>query len=247
MDQFEPVELLSTWFHFLIFPGFEILIIGSRNFASGPLVPTLLGSLTNAFWLSLFILTTGPVSGGHLNPLITFSTFVGGLATFPRAILYVAFQITGSTIAGYLLHAAKVGPSTRSNAVIIPGCTTDTQLIPAGEALILETGSCLALIFLAFGIGLDPRQSSVYGPALGPIFIGLALGLTIFASGFLREGYTGASLNPARCFGLIAPWGGTVWNGHWIHWLGMLLASLINGCFYWLIPPSKKRNLGIER
>jgi glycerol uptake facilitator-like aquaporin len=215
-----------------------------RDFASGSLVPTILGSLTTALGLALFIFAASPVSGGHLNPLITISTFVNGLATFPRAVLYVLFQTAGATTAGYLLHSAGIGRSLDgSSSIVIPGCTMDTLLVQPGEAFILETLSSLTLVFLAFGVGLDPRQKTVYGPALGPILIGLALGLCIFATGFSRDGYTGACMNPARCFGLIAPIGGEAWRRQWVHWAGGITAALVNAAFYWLIPPSKKRTM----
>jgi hypothetical protein len=29
------------------------------------------------------------------------------------------------------------------------------------------------LIFLSFSVGLDPRQREVFGPALGPVFVGI--------------------------------------------------------------------------
>lgn len=56
----------------------------------------------------------------------------------------------------------------------------------------LETVSCGIMLFISFGVGLDPRQSQVFGPALGPILIGFALGLLTFTTGIMRTGYTGA-------------------------------------------------------
>lgn len=54
--------------------------------------------------------------------------------------------------------------------------------------------------FVAFGIGLDPRQQMLYGPALGPVAVGLTVGLIVFATAGLAPGYPGASMNPNRCF-----------------------------------------------
>jgi hypothetical protein len=52
---------------------------------------------------------------------------------------------------------------------------------------------------LAFGVGLDPRQSQVFGPKLGPFLTACSLGLVSFSSVGLAPGYPGAGLNPARC------------------------------------------------
>ncbi|OQD66366.1 hypothetical protein PENPOL_c004G09876 [Penicillium polonicum] len=54
-----------------------------NTFATGALVPSLLGGLTASLVLPLFIFATGPVSGAHLNPTITIATFFGRLATLP--------------------------------------------------------------------------------------------------------------------------------------------------------------------
>lgn len=150
------------------------------DFSSGAVFPTLLGAVTNTVTLALMIFVAGPVSGGHINPLITISIFFGRLATFPRAILYVLFQTIGGsqscsmfsnqpliphwkggTIGAFLIRAALGRPG--GTDAIIPGCFIDTS-VTAGEAFVLETMTCLSLVFFAFGIGLDPRQKLVYGP-----------------------------------------------------------------------------------
>lgn len=48
-----------------------------------------------------------------------------------------------------------------------------------------------AMIFVAFGVGLDPRQGKVFGAALSPILVGASLSLGTLASALLRPGYTG--------------------------------------------------------
>ena len=40
---------------------------------------------------------------------------------------------------------------------------------------VLETMTSFVLIFIAFGVGLDPRQREVFGPALSPILVSLSL------------------------------------------------------------------------
>ncbi|KAL3469907.1 aquaporin-like protein [Aspergillus californicus] len=201
------------------------------TFASGALVPTLLGGLTALLALPLFIFATGPVSGAHLNPTITIATFFGRLATLPRCILYVSFQTLGGTIAGLLLRASF---DTRSFTV--PGCYIDTTQISTRSAFTIEFTTDFALIFLSFGVGLDPRQRAVFGPALGPVLVGSVLGMCTFFTGITRPGYTGFSGNPARCFGAMV--GSHFASYHWIHWVGPLTASVVHGVLYALLPPS---------
>ncbi|KAJ5362335.1 hypothetical protein N7541_003179 [Penicillium brevicompactum] len=214
-----------------------LVLTGQSAFATGALVPSLLGGLTAVLVLPLLIFATGPVSGAHLNPTITIATFFARLATLPRCILYVAFQILGGTLAGLLLRASF---DTRS--FIVPGCHMDSTIVSSGNAFAIEFTTCFALIFTAFGVGLDPRQRDVFGPALGPIFVGLTLATCTFVSGFSREGYTGFSGNPARCFGAMV--GSHFSSYHWVQWVAPICAGLAHGVLYYLIPPySRGRNL----
>ena len=79
-------------------------IIRSDTLAS-KVSASLLGALELLIILSLFVYTTAPVSGGHLNPLVTIGTFLGRLATLSRMMLYVVFQVMGATIGGFLIQA----------------------------------------------------------------------------------------------------------------------------------------------
>lgn len=98
----------------------------------GPVAPAAFGGIVNLLLLSLFIFAAGPVSGGHLNPLITMSTFTARLSIFPRTLLYVMFQSLGAVVAGYLVRASLgVKPE---EIPPIPGCYIDTSLVTPGEA-----------------------------------------------------------------------------------------------------------------
>lgn len=91
-----------------------------------------------------------------------------------------------------------------------------TDVVAVRDAFVVEFMTCTALFFLAFGVGLDPRQQKVIPPALSPFLVGLTLGTLSWASAYSRYGYGGASLNPARCFGTFV---GSQFPGwHWIHW-----------------------------
>ena len=199
-------------------------------YATASFLGPLIGGITTWILLTVFIYTFSPISGAHLNPLISIATFCARLTTFPRMTLYVVSQTVGATLAGLMLRA-----SLASRNLEVGGCSIDTALISVGEAFAVEFMACLTLLFLAFGVGLDPRQKQVFGPTLAPALVGLAVGVMLFGTAIGRPGYGGAGMNPTRCFGVFV---GTRWKGwHWVHWVGALAASVVHSVFYILLPP----------
>jgi glycerol uptake facilitator-like aquaporin len=171
----------------------------------------------------------GSVSGAHFNPLITLGTFFARLTTFPRMVIYVSAHTIGAALAGLMLRAGQ-----QSRDWKVGGCF---KFEPAttGGALAVEIMGCLLALFFAFGVGLDPRQRSVYGPALAPALVGLVVGSLALSFSISLEGYGGASLNPARCFGAFV--GSRFPSWHWIHWVSVVGASAFHGLLYFLVPP----------
>ncbi|KAF4630254.1 hypothetical protein G7Y89_g7889 [Cudoniella acicularis] len=198
----------------------------------GPIV----GGITNWFLVTLFTYSFGAVSGAHLNPTITIATFFARLCTLPRMVLYVAFQTGGSALAGLLV---RVAIDTRDFKV--GGCWLFTDQVSVSSAFVVEFVSCCALLFIAFGVGLDPRQRKVVGPTLSPFLVGMGLGTITFGTGFTRYGFGGAGMNPARCFGAFV--GSRFPSWHWINWVANIAACILHGLVYHLIPPFEEYDL----
>ncbi|CAK41744.1 uncharacterized protein An13g03480 [Aspergillus niger] len=140
-------------------------------FATTAFLGPLVGAVTNWLLLTLFIFSFSSVSGSHLNPTITLATFFARLISLPRMVLYLCGQILGGALAGWILQSAF-----GSGQYSVGGCVVDTALVPVREAFVLEFICSLTLIFLSFGVGLDPRQVRVYGAALSPWLVGMVLG-----------------------------------------------------------------------
>ncbi|RAH82807.1 MIP transporter [Aspergillus japonicus CBS 114.51] len=199
-------------------------------YATATFLGPTIGSLINWLTLTLCIFTFSNVTGSHLNPTITLATFFARLITLPRAVIYLAAQTLGGTLAGLMLRA---GYGSRDFAV--GGCAVNTSLVPVREAFLLEFVFCLLLVFWSFGVGLDPRQGRLFGAALSPFLVGMALGTVSWASAFSREGFGGAGLNPARCLGVYVATGFPGY--HWIHWVAALAAAVGHGVVYFCVPP----------
>ena len=68
----------------------------------GPLI----GGITYAIIVTILTYCFSAVSGAHLNPFITMGTFFARLTTLPRLFLYIAFQLIGASLAGFLLRTS---------------------------------------------------------------------------------------------------------------------------------------------
>jgi len=189
--------------------------------------------VSNIFLLTLFIMAIAPGSGGHINPLITFSTMLCGLTGFARGILYLIGQTIGAALAGGILR----GVFGAQKSIVFHGgrCIREPGTVTEGQALLLETVSSFALLVLAFGVALDPRQQKLFGPLAGPFAVGCSLGLVSFASAGLIPGYTGASMNPTRCFAFAIT--RRNFADQWIWWAGPFCGSWLLAITNVIAPP----------
>ncbi|KAF2429798.1 aquaporin-like protein [Tothia fuscella] len=189
--------------------------------------------VSNIILLSVFIYATSPASGGHMNPMITWATFWSGICPLSRGVLYILGQTLGSALTGGLLRG--VFGMDRSLKYHGGGCTFDPSVVSIGQVFLNEVYSSATLLFLSFGVGLDPRQALLFGPTLGPLFVGMSLGLVSFASSGVAPGYSGAGMNPARCFAFAIARKDLEHN--WIWWIGPAVGGLLQSLLYNLVPP----------
>lgn len=66
-------------------------------------------SLAHAFALFVAVSVGANISGGHVNPAVTFGAFVGGHISLVRSILYWIAQLLGSVVACLLLKFSTGG------------------------------------------------------------------------------------------------------------------------------------------
>lgn len=178
----------------------------------GPGGPGLLGiAVAHGLALAVMISAFGAVSGGHLNPAVTFGFLVTGRQSVPSALAYWVSQLLGAVVASFAL--AAVFPDAVWQAVRLGATAVSPGLTPLGAALV-EFVLTFFLVTAVWGTAVDERH-----PPIGGFGIGLAVTMGILAGGPL----TGAALNPARAFGpaLVAGF----WDLHWVYWVAPLLGG----------------------
>src|SRR3984957_16530425 len=84
----------------LIFIGVGAIHNSGDSLGGGGLVGL---ALAHGFPLAVMVSATGAISGGHLNPAVTFGLFVGGKINLKDSIAYWVAQLAGGSAAGFLL------------------------------------------------------------------------------------------------------------------------------------------------
>jgi MIP family channel proteins len=209
---------------------FTLIFIGVGVIANN--IPTagvgLLGvALAHGLAIAVMVTATGAISGGQLNPAVTFGLLVGGQMDLKKSIAYWISQLAGATAAavlcGALIGAAQVAGGTPDIGMKI-SMSDASMMVPAvttGQAITIEAVLTFFLVFVVYGSAVDARA-----PKVGGLAIGLTVALDILFGGPL----TGAAMNPARTFGPALVSGH--WNNHIVYWIGPLLGGAIAGLIY---------------
>ncbi|XP_057776774.1 probable aquaporin TIP5-1 [Salvia miltiorrhiza] len=170
-------------------------------------------AIASAFALSAAVYIAASISGGHVNPAVTFAMAVGGHITIPMAVFYWMAQMLGSVMACLVLKTMTVGQKIRVH-------TIPDEMTGFG-ASILEGVMTFGLVYTVY-VCADARRSS----AIGPLAVGFILGANVLASG----PFTGGSMNPACAFGA-ALVGGSFKNQA-VYWVGPLIGAALAGILY---------------
>ncbi|KAL2930433.1 Aquaporin TIP3-1 [Bienertia sinuspersici] len=192
-------------------------------------------ALAHAFGLFAAVAASLNVSGGHVNPAVTFGALVGGRLSFLRAILYWLAQLLGAVVASLLLRITTDG----MRPVGLGVAYGEKNL----SALILEVVMTFGLVYTVFATAIDPKRGSL--GTIAPLAIALIVGANILVGG----PFDGASMNPARAFGpALVGWR---WRNHWIYWVGPMIGGGLAGLIYEFIiiptePPHAHQPLAPE-
>lgn len=173
-------------------------------------------ALAHAFALFVAVSVGANISGGHVNPAVTFGAFIGGNISLLRSILYWIAQLLGSVVACLLLKFATGGLETSAFAL--------SSGVGVWNAVVLEIVMTFGLVYTVYATAVDPKKGNV--GIVAPIAIGFIVGANILAGG----AFDGASMNPAVSFGpAVVSWS---WSNHWVYWVGPFIGAGIAAIIY---------------
>jgi MIP family channel proteins len=199
----------------LIFIG-----VGAIHNAADPAAGVgLLGvALAHGLAIAVMVSATGGISGGHLNPAVTFGILVGGKIKPLDALAYWVAQLAGGVAAGLLL-VSLYGVEGRD--IVAKGTPDLGPGVGFGVGVLVDMVLTFFLVFVVYGTAVDARA-----PKIGGLAIGLTIALDILFGGPL----TGGSMNPARTFGPALASGH--WNNHLVYWIGPMAGGALAGLIY---------------
>ncbi|KAB2633052.1 aquaporin NIP5-1 [Pyrus ussuriensis x Pyrus communis] len=161
----------------------------------------------------IVILSTGHISGAHLNPSLTIA--FAALRHFPwvQVPAYIAAQVSASICASFALKG--IFHPYMSGGVTVPTVST-------GQAFGLEFIITFNLLFVVTAVATDTR-------ALGEL-AGLAVGATVMLNILIAGPSSGGSMNPVRTLGPAVAAGN--YTKLWIYLVAPTLGALAGAATY---------------
>ncbi|KAL2905701.1 putative aquaporin NIP5-1 [Bienertia sinuspersici] len=203
------------------FVGTFILIFAAT---AGPIVnqkyngaESLIGNAACAgLAVMIIILSTGHISGAHLNPSLTIA--FAALRHFPwvQVPAYIAAQVAASILASLTLKG--VFHPFMSGGVTVPS-------VGIGQAFALEFLITFNLMFVVTAVATDTR-------AVGEL-AGIAVGATVMLNILVAGPSSGASMNPVRTLGPAVAAGN--YKAVWIYLVAPTIGALGGAAIYKLV------------
>jgi len=183
-------------------------------------------SLAHGFAIMVVIYSIGEISGGHLNPAVTWACLITDRVSFVRAVCYFIAQMGGSVSGAAILYGL-IPPSLRFGL----GCHSVSDRLTDWQGFGAEVVFTFIFVLVVFSTAISPFVGKIapmaggeYGPGkLTPFAVGMAI-LMLHTVGIPL---TGASMNPARSWGPAIVHGGDCWKDHWVYWWGPGIGSTV--------------------
>src|SRR5437867_1281562 len=177
-------------------------------------------ALAHGLTIAAFVSATLHISGGQLNPAVTFGLVCGGHMTIAAAIRYWIAQLLGG------ISAALICLGLFGRDVVVMGTPQLAINLSGIQGILVEAILTFFLVFVIYGTAVDQRSR-------GAGVAGFAIGATITLDILFGGPLTGAAMNPARVFGpALASW---FWHDHYVYWLGPLIGGALGGFVYGLL------------
>mmetsp|Transcript_71964 Transcript_71964/g.153895 ORF Transcript_71964/g.153895 Transcript_71964/m.153895 type:complete len:591 (+) Transcript_71964:201-1973(+) len=229
MQLIDFAEAIAPYFAEFLGTFAVVFTMGCNAVAgSGTWMPT-----SVAFAVMVAMYSTSAVSGGHLNPALSFAFGLTGKVWWPRVLLYWCMQVAAGLLAALLVsillgEGVTVGPK--------PGYDWVDALIVES---VYSTTFCFVALNCMASVRNNPKEDRNQ-------FFAIAVGFVAIAGGHTTRDVSGAFFNPAVTlgFGLLS---GTVGERAWclLYAAYQMGSAVLATALFFLVRPEELSILGI--
>jgi len=175
-------------------------------------------ALAHGVGMAVIVSMTMSISGGHINPAVTFGLWIADRVPGKLVWQYILAQVLGAVAGAALVKAVLPRMAVGVALVGTPRLASEVGFM---EGVWIEALLTFFLVSAVFGTAVSSEA-----PKIG----GFGIGLAIFVAALVAGNFTGAVMNPARAIGpaLIA-W---QWNAHAVYWIGPLIGAGVAGALW---------------
>jgi len=175
-------------------------------------------ALAHGVGMAVIVSMTMSISGGHINPAVTFGLWIADRLPGKLVWQYILAQVLGAVAGAALVKAVLPRMAVAVALVGTPRLASEVGFM---QGVWIEALLTFFLVSAVFGTAVSSEA-----PKIG----GFGIGLAIFVAALVAGSLTGAVMNPARAIGpaLIA-W---QWNAHAVYWIGPLIGAGVAGALW---------------
>ncbi|MQM09139.1 hypothetical protein Taro_042004 [Colocasia esculenta] len=237
---FEPGELKSWSFYragiaefvaTFLFLYITILTVMGVKRANSPCASVGVQGIAWAFGGMIFALVycTAGISGGHINPAVTFGLLLARKLSLTRAVFYIVMQCLGAICGAGVVKGFQRSPY----QILGGGANVVASGYSKGAGLGAEIVGTFVLVYTVFS-ATDAKRNArdSHVPVLAPLPIGFAVFLVHLAT----IPITGTGINPARSLGAAIIYNrDKAWDDHWIFWVGPFIGAALAAIYHQIV------------
>src|SRR5438309_7417734 len=176
-------------------------------------VQSMIVAAAHGVGMAIIVSATMNISGGHINPAVSFALFVAGKINGKTLGQYVGAQLLGALVGAALIKGLLPWGAVHASAAGTPQLSITTDGL---HGILIEAMLTFFLVSAVFGTAVSSEA-----PKIG----GFGIGLAIFVAALVGGNLTGAMMNPARAFGPAVI--NVSLNGQAVYWIGPLLGAAV--------------------
>jgi len=178
------------------------------------------------FLITILIFAFRSVSGGHINPAVTWALIITRNAPVVVGILFILAQVCGAIFGAAVLRAI-VGADHFVGAVALGANVSE------GQAFAWEAILTFFWVF-TFLCTMVPKPHDVESHGKN-VHSPIPIGFAVFVAHIIATPWSGCGINPARVIGPALMQNSWDENHHWLYWIGPIIGSTVATFVFYIL------------